>query len=176
MNILITGSAGCGKSAACDALRARGYYALNTDSNGCCQHLDGKSLQPTTYASEGYNKLMSLVYHWKADAVVPLLKPGLHSGDLRFFDGYGDNLEDFYQYFDVMFLLIASPEITKQRLLTRTSGDWGKNPDELRHVLEHIDPYAAKMKSAGAIVIDSEQPLNKVVDQILSHITAKQKA
>ncbi len=168
MNILITGNAGSGKSAICDLLRKRGYYALSADFNDCAESRDAKTLRAATYErGDGYDKLNGLVLHWKKAALVPLLEAGLHTPELRFFDGYADNMEDFYQYFDKMFVVVIGPELTKERLLTRTSGSWGKHPDEMRHALEHIKPYAAKLTAAGAITIDGSQPLDKVVNDIL---------
>ena len=173
MNILVTGLAGSGKSAVCDVLRDRGYYALNADfTRGCCEWIDTNTQQVTHYdLGEGYGKLMHVAWHWKKSSMVPLLERGMNRPEPRFFDGYAENLQEFYQYFDKMFLLVAGPATTTRRLLARTTGDWGKHPDDLRYTIECIAPYGAELTAAGAIVVDAEQSLDTVVAQILNNVS-----
>jgi len=52
--------------------------------------------------------------------------------------------------------------------MIRTNNDFGKHPDDLARQLEWNKWAVKYAKSIGAIVIDATQPIERVVDDILS--------
>ncbi|HEX7368380.1 MAG TPA: hypothetical protein VF261_01860 [Candidatus Saccharimonadales bacterium] len=167
-NYLITGMSGAGKSAVGGALRDRGLSVLDVDYSDATGWVDAKTLRPAKYThGDGYEHLRELLYFWKSEILVPLLRRGAASPLPNFFDGYAQNIQSFYPYFHKMFLLTADKRSIEHRLLTRTNGDWGKDPAELRQSVEDLESYQDQLRGAGAIVIDSAQPLEQIVSEIL---------
>jgi hypothetical protein len=78
--------------------------------------------------------------------------------------------------FNQVFVLQTSLETLKHRLQIRTSNDFGKDPIELAHILEHFDPSGDYWRELGATVINADQPIKQVADDILAHINVKEGA
>ena len=117
-----------------------------------------------------FRSIMELLWCWRSDTVVPLLEKRKSSSEIYFFDGYAQNIEAYYHYFDKLFLLVLDRSAVERRLAARASGDWGKDPAELRQSLEDLEPYQHKLQTAGAISIDAALPLDQVVSRLLAHV------
>jgi uridine kinase len=175
-NILITGIAGSGKSTVCEELAAMGYRVIEFDGSPSKniihrdyrKKFDRRTGRPALYErGSGWESLQHI--DWKIDR--DLLLSDLHnsSGDMQFFSGYANNWSDFANDFDLIILLETEPDVIKRRLLSRTTGDWGRrHPEEMRHALETVEDFNESVKKLGAITIAANQSVREVVTQILT--------
>lgn len=170
-NYLITGIAGIGKSAVGEALKTKGYRILETDEipgNKVIyrQRFDSRTGEESTFQrGNGWEELQYIT--WKVNP--ELLRPDLigPEGETQFVCGYANNWDELKEDFDGIFLLEASQSTVEDRLLNRTTGDWGrKYPEELKHATETAQSYNNSVIQLGAIVLDAEKPIEDIVKQI----------
>jgi shikimate kinase len=67
-----------------------------------------------------------------------------------------------------MVLLTAPAETIVERLSTRTTNGFGKNPHELANTLAIIAEIEPLLRRSADLVIDTTAPLDEVVRQVLS--------
>ena len=58
------------------------------------------------------------------------------------------------------------------RIDARQDNDWGRIGDTREYLRSFLPGYQARLRAFGAIPIDARQPLDQVVDAILSHTLA----
>lgn len=180
-NYLITGIAGTGKSRVSNELAKKGYRVIEFDGfpeEGIVfrkyrDRFDRRTGERSTYErGSGWNELQHV--QWKVDrdmVLTDLLGP--HDA-IQFIAGYADNWAEFKDDFDGIFLLRANSETIKERLLTRTSGDWGRrHPEEMKHALETAESFNSSVRGLGAISIDAERPVDEIVDAIIKAVNRK---
>ena len=108
--VLITGMSGAGKSSLLHELAARGYRTVDTDYGDYFQVIDGESL-------------------WREDRISALLSSAPDELPGVLFDrGTTRNQVLFYPRFDHISLLSAPPEVLAERLATRATNPYGKDP------------------------------------------------
>lgn len=177
-NYLITGIAGTGKSTVSEELAHRGYRVIEFDGQPSGnivfrkyrQKFDKRTEQPAAYVrGSGWEELQHIV--WKVDPA--LLRPDLKGPDdaIQFISGYADNWSEFKDDFAGIFLLETKPSVIEERLLTRTSGDWGRqHPEELKHAIDTAQSFNDSLRRLGASTLDAEMSITEIADQILSDI------
>ncbi len=177
-NYLITGTAGTGKSAIGEVLVSKGYRVLEFDGNSKStvilkeyrQRFDTRTNQPSEYKrGDGWDEIQYV--KWKVDADKLRSELQGSENEVQFVCGYANNWGELKNDFDGMFVLVASPDTIKSRLLNRTSGDWGqKHPEELKHAVDTAQDFNNTMIGLGAIAISAEQPINDIVSEIIENI------
>ena len=173
-NYLITGIAGTGKSAVGDALAAAGYDILETDRIPANKvryrnRFDSRTGKPSEFErGAGWEELQHV--QWKInDSIIPELTRDDET--IQFVCGYANNWDEYKDYFDGIFLMAASKSTIQERLLTRTTGDWGrKHPEELKHALETADDFNKSILELGATALDAELPVETSVQVIIHAI------
>lgn len=172
---LITGIAGTGKSAVGTVLAQKSYYVLETDRVADNKlvyrgRYDVRTNEISQYTrGDGWQELQYVRWNIKLDVLRAELQA--HASETIFVCGYANNWHELASDFDGIFLLEAKPQAIEHRLLTRTTGDWGrKHPEELKHALETARDYNRSIKGLGATVIDADQPLENVVSTILGSL------
>jgi len=159
----ITGVSGTGKSTLAEELRKKGFYTIDQDS--LCRWKNNKTMELAPLRQE---KEFLEEHDWYCD--VDILKRDVEKeGEKVFVVGYAANQDEYLNMFDKVFLLHCSPETLVARLETRTTNEFGKHSSQMEHILEWQKGYEKDMTDKGAIGIDAEQPLSKVLDDILSH-------
>lgn len=88
--------------------------------------------------------------------------------ELSFYCGSATNDAEILDLFNQVFVLVASHDAIRERLTTRTTNDWGKTQEVQAHILQNKEAEEAALKSAGAIVINADQPLAAVIKEILA--------
>lgn len=149
MRVLLTGMSGAGKSTLVRELRSRGHTAYDADDDGFSEpRADGR-------------------WGWRADAVAELLaRDTVHP---LFFAGCSE--EQAGLPFDLRVLLTAPRAVLVERLRTRTSNCYGREPAELEQVLsdlEHVEPL---LRRTADLVLETTEPAPRVADRLLDDIT-----
>lgn len=170
---LISGTAGTGKSQVCRVLKTRGYEAYDTDDDGLArwQHNETGYIYPKSSVKPEQRTPEFLESHsWNVPrAFIEELaqkttdKPVFVCGSLA-------NEAALHDLFENVFALYVDDDTLKHRLATRTTNDWGKQPHELAQTLAHHHRIYDTHRALGDTIIDASQPLETVVDTILSLI------
>ena len=92
-----------------------------------------------------------------------------HDGPL-FVQGTTRNQVRFYPRFDDIVLLSAPAEVLVERLTTRTTNPYGKEPAEIAETLEYLETVEPLLREAATLEVVTTVPVEKVADIILAHI------
>jgi dephospho-CoA kinase len=165
--ILVTGFSGVGKSTLARRLKELGYNAHDledieglftarrADTGEILKHWDTTDLDTVKN------------FEWLCDRKKLEESMNNESAELSFYCGSATNDVDFLDLFTKVFVLVASHDVVKERLTTRTTNDWGKTQEVQAHILQNKEAEEIARQKAGAIVIDADQPLEKVTQEIL---------
>lgn len=167
--IYITGISGSGKSTVCKELKRRGYEAHDADSegfNGWCNKETGKAAErydkDKVDAKEWYKKNS---WNTSRAKVERLTKSA--GNKLVFLCGVSANEETVWDLFTKVICLSVDKATLRNRITTRTTNEFGKEPYEFEIVLEWYKTYSGDYLKKGALLVDANRPLNQVVDEIL---------
>jgi broad-specificity NMP kinase len=165
---LITGVAGTGKSTVAKELRKRGYAAYDTEE-GFSYYVEKatgeRCAYPATPSQEWYDK-HERVFDEKV--LINLFKK--HANEPLFIASITANQAKYYPQFDKIFLLNSPDDVITHRLGTRTGNYFGRHPLDLQRVIGRHQQFDDELRALGAIEINTTQPINSVVDEILSHL------
>jgi len=157
--ILLTGMSGVGKSSVIEALAARGYYAIDLDSD------EWMEWQPTSRAEGGVRGEQDWV--WREDRVRSLLASD--DGDLLFVSGCASNQAQFYSQLDRIVLLSAPVGVMLARLATRTTNPYGKQVDEAARIVRLKQTIEPMLRKSAHVEIDTSAPLESVVAAVIAY-------
>ena len=170
---LVTGAGGTGKSETCRVLKKRGYEAYDVDEDGYArwQHNETGYIHPKSSIKIEQRTPEFLAEHdWNVprEAVEDLARKA--TSKHVFLCGSMGNEDELYDLFALVFALTVDEDTLKHRLMTRPDNNWGKQPHELEQTLQYHRESFAMHKQLGDIVIDTSQPAEVVVEEILSKI------
>lgn len=151
--VLITGMSGTGKSTVLQALARRDYRVVDLDD-------DGWTVEVPTADGSGLEQL------WRADRVADLLAGSTEPPD--FIAGCASNQGAFYDRFSAVVLLSAPIPVLRDRLATRETNRFGREPHELERILRDVAEIEPLLRSTSTIEIDGTLPLVQVVDAVES--------
>lgn len=152
--VLVTGMSGTGKSSLLHELAARGYRTVDTDYGDYYETVDGESL-------------------WREDRIHALLSGSTRepsSGEVLFVQGTTRNQSVFYHLFDHIVLLSAPADVLAQRLATRTTNPYGKDPAELAETLGYLQTVEPLLRRAATLEVVTTVPVTEVADIVLEHV------
>ena len=149
--ILLTGMSGTGKSSVVEALRDRGYKAVDTDDGWSEPLPDGRQ-------------------KWREDAIQDLLST--EDADVLFVAGCEENQVKFHPQFDHIVLLSAPLDTLVERLATRTSNPYGKAPEEFRRFLVDVETVEPLLRRVAGHEVRTTVPLDEVVTTVLRLVDA----
>lgn len=150
--VLLTGMSGTGKSTLLHELAARGYRTVDTDYGDYFETVDGERL-------------------WREDRISALLAsaPAQLPGVL-FVQGTTRNQGLFYPHFTHIVLLSAPAGVLAERLTTRATNPYGKDPAELAETLEYQQTVEPLLRAAATLEVVTTVPVTQVADIVLDHV------
>ena len=137
---------GVGKSSLLDELARRGYRTVDTDYGDYHETVDGE--RP-----------------WREDRIAELLA---QDGPL-FVQGTTRNQVVFYPLFDHIVLLSAPADVLVERLTTRTTNPYGKDPAEIAETLGYLATVEPLLREAATLEVVTTVPVGQVADIVLAH-------
>lgn len=158
--VLITGMSAVGKSSVVDELRRRNYEAVDLDDPEWSEY---RYPDPHSDDSEPRPEWL-----WREDRVERLLTS--HGAGTMFVAGCAANQGRFYPLFDRVVLLTAGESVTRYRLASRTTNDFGKAPGERAKVLSDKATFEQRLRIGADLVIDTEAPFDSVIEAILESV------
>ena len=166
MKIFIGGISGTGKTTIKDSIKQRGISAIDIDE--ISRWVNKETNKVADWDHDTTNEWYD-THKWVVD-VKKLKKFLKESTNSIVFGGYASNQDNYLNVFDDLYLLTISSETMLSRIENRTNNDFGKNPVEKERILSWKDKYERIMKEKGAKVIDTEQPINEVVETVISKL------
>lgn len=160
--ILLTGLSGVGKSTVIDELAARGYKAIDADSDAFSMWVE---VSDPLREAAGSPVEAGRDWVWREDRIAHLL--ATEDTDVLFVSGCAANMGPFLPQFDSVILLSAPSDVIIERLRTRTSNAYGKHPDEVTRVLSLKESVEPLLRSKASYEIDTTAPLDTVVTSVL---------
>ena len=164
--VWVTGISGSGKSSVCEALKSRGHVAVDADRGGYSRWVDRVTgdvvlKRPYPVPPDWFDR-----FSWEISVErVRALAAETRSGTV-FLCGSVGNEADVWRYFDRVVCLVVDDETLRHRLATRTTNDFGKDPEELAAVLAWNREAEGRYRRRGAAVIDASRPLEAVVRDV----------
>jgi len=155
MNILITGMSGTGTSTALIGLGALGWRIVDTDYG------DWKVPGP-----DG-----DLI--WDEGRIDRLLSANAPQQKLAV-SGCVANQGRFYDRFDAVILLTAPIEVMLDRVIRRTTNDYGKTPAQRAEIRANTELVEPLLRARADLVIDTSQAdEDETVARIVSYVARK---
>lgn len=165
--VWVTGSPGVGKSTACALLRARHVLAVDADWEGYNQWVDRATGEIVTDPPYPVPAGWLERFAWRINrAEVQALVKRAHD-KTAFLFGSVENEVEVWDLFDHVVCLVADNGTLERRLLTRTTNEFGKHPEELAAALDRNEAVETNYRRFGATIIDGRLPPSDVADAIL---------
>jgi shikimate kinase len=152
---------GTGKSTLVDELSARGYKAIDADSDEWSQWVPAGSGSEPGDSPVRENE----DWVWREDGIADLL--ATEDTDILFLSGCAANMGLFVPWFDHIILLSAPADTIVERLATRTNNAYGKRPDEVARVLALQQTIEPLLRDIATHEIDTRPPVDQVVATVL---------
>jgi shikimate kinase len=142
--VLVCGMSATGKSTVAAELVARGHRAVDVDQGYVVPTADGRQL-------------------WDEPRIEALLD---EPDELLFVFGLEENGVRLLPRFDAVVLLSAPVEVLKERLATRTTNPFGKDPAELARILDDVREVEPRLRRVATHEVDTARPLHEVVAEV----------
>ena len=143
--VLVCGMSGTGKSTVADELVTRGHRAVDVDRGYVVPTHEGRQL-------------------WDEPRIEALLD---EPDELLFVLGLEENGVRFLSRFHAVVLLSAPADVLTERLATRTTNPFGKDPAELARILDDLREVEPRLRRIATHEVDTTAPLAVVVDELL---------
>lgn len=156
---LITGMSATGKSTVIADLSARGYKAVDLDTEAFSIWVDATG-EDDDEVEPGKD------WVWNEPRVLELLQ----NADTLFVSGCASNMAQFYPYFDHIILLTAPDPVIVQRLGQRHGNAYGQSPEEVERVLRLKQAIEPLLREDADLEIDTSVKDQSVAGLILKHV------
>ncbi|MCB9815178.1 AAA family ATPase [Candidatus Nomurabacteria bacterium] len=168
--IFVAGVSGVGKSTVAKELSSRCIRVIDVDTvPGLCSWFDlSTGEKATSRNTDSINDKFMDEHDYRCD--IQKLKEMLDQSeeDIFVFGNVGDN-SNFLPLFDTVLLLQCSAETQIERLKTRNTNSFGKDPSVHPRILKWKKILDGLMIEAGAKVINTERSLEEVVEDVMKY-------
>lgn len=167
--IYVTGISGAGKSTIAEELKKRGYEAYDADSEGFNAFYDretGEKIE-TSKNDNPHSPEWGKKYIWKTSRKKVEELVAKAKKETIFLCGSSSNEKEIWDLLTKVICLVLDEKTLRHRIATRTSNDFGKADHELVDILEWNKASEENYRKVGASIVDTTQPLNVIVDEIL---------
>jgi adenylate kinase family enzyme len=175
--VQITGCSGAGKTTIAPMLARRGLAAIDADADPLLARsvdLAGNVMVEEEPAEPDLAWLAQHSWAWnpaRLDALIATAAPAT-----LYVCGGADNELELADRFTHVFLLEIDEPTMLARIDARQDNDWGRIGDTREYLCRKLPEIQDRLRAFGAIPIDARQPLDQVVDAILSHTLASSDA
>jgi AAA domain len=152
--VLVTGMSGTGKSSALAELGRRGFRVVETDLPGWSEWIEDEA------DPEGGG------WFWREDRIAELLATEAERS--LYVSGTVSNQGKFYDRFDAIVLLSAPAEVILDRIGSRTTNKYGKDPAQRDLILLHLHSVEPLLRATCTHEIDASRPLDDVVSELIA--------
>ena len=166
--VLITGCAGAGKSAVATVLARRGLACIDDDEDPfLARFVDSAgAVVAEEPAQPDFAWLSRHSWEWDPARLDELIRAAAPA--TLYLCGGADNQLELADRFTQVFLLEIDEPTMLARLDARQDNEWGRAGDSREYIRRLLPGYQDRLRAFGAIPIDATQPLDQVVDAILS--------
>jgi hypothetical protein len=166
--VMITGCSGAGKTTIAAVLARRGLAAIDADDDPVlAREVDAAGNVVEDEAVPDFAWLSEHSWAWDPARLDELIRAAAPA-TLYVCGGAANGLELAGRFAQVFLLEIDEPTMLA-RIDARQNNDWGRIGDTREYLRRFLPGYQARLRAFGAIPIDARQPLDQVVDAILSH-------
>jgi adenylate kinase family enzyme len=170
--VLITGCSGAGKTTIAPVLARRGLTAIDSDDDPLLARMvdAAGNVVENEPAAPDLDWISRHSWSWdpaRLDGLIRAAAPAT----LYVCGGAANELE-LADRFSHMFLLEIDEPTLLARVDARQNNDWGRIGDTREHLRRFLPEYQARLRAFGVIPVDARQPLDQVVDEILSRTPA----
>jgi hypothetical protein len=166
--VLITGCSGAGKSTIAAVFARRGLACIDDDEDPLlARFVDlADAVVAEEPAEPDFAWLSRHSWAWnpaRLDELICAAAPAT-----LYVCGGADNELELADRFTQVFLLEIDESTMLARLDARQDNEWGRAGDSREYLRRLLPGYQDRLRAFGAIPVDARQPLDQVVDAILS--------
>lgn len=170
--VQITGCSGAGKTTIAAVFARQGLASIDADDDPLLARsvdLAGNVVEEEPAAPD-FAWLSRHSWAWNPARLDELIAAA--AGATLYVCGGAANELELAGRFTHVFLLEIDEPTMLARLDARPDNDWGRIGDTREYLRRFLPGYQARLRASGAIPIDARQPLDQVVDAILSRTLA----
>ena len=171
--VQIAGCSGAGKSAVAAVLARRGLVAIDSDDDPFLARFVDPAGAVVAEAPAAPDLAWLARHSWawdptRLDELIRAAAPAT-----LYVCGGADNQQEVADRFTQVFLLeIDEPTMLARLDARRDYHDWGRIGDTREYLRHKLSAVQGRLRASGAVPVDARQPLDQVVDAILSAIGA----
>jgi adenylate kinase family enzyme len=169
--VQIAGCSGAGKTTIAAVLARRGLPAIDADDDPLlARSVDAAGNvveEPEEPEEPDFAWLSQHSWAWNPARLDELIRAAAPA--TLYVCGGADNELELADRFTQVFLLEIDEPTMLARIDARHDNDWGHIGDTREYLRRRLPELQDRLRAFGAIPIDARQPLDQVVDAILSH-------
>lgn len=171
--IYITGLSGSGKSAVLRELVKRGYEAHGVDEEGYADWIDRKTDEIIPFPQDESSVDIHDWYRkhkWVLNEarIAELKEKSDEQNKIIFLSGVTEGDDKVWHLFTKVIALSVDEATIRSRIENREDNHFGKDPEEMKIVLDWLKRYDETYRDFGAIIVDATKPLDQVVQKVLA--------